>query len=125
MSCTPSTVPAIWACTITRPWPTSAPAVCTSTRGRPPATASRTPAVAGRVVALVRTYREAARVGDDRGRARRVCPAVEKDAGLDVDELAAASGAVFVSHRGRMPVHVPDEGFSPRVGHLHGPSGFE
>ena len=45
MSLTPSSEPAICACTVTKPWPTSAAAVCTSTRGWPSTTESRTRAV--------------------------------------------------------------------------------
>ena len=42
---TPSSVRAICACTVTRPWPTSAAAVWTSASGSPPTTESRTRAV--------------------------------------------------------------------------------
>ena len=42
---TPSSVRAIWACTVTSPWPTSAAAVWTSTSGSPATTESRTRAV--------------------------------------------------------------------------------
>jgi hypothetical protein len=43
--CTPSSVLAIWAFSVTRPWPTSAAAVCTDTTGSPAITSSRTLAV--------------------------------------------------------------------------------
>src|SRR6266571_5043728 len=42
---TPSSVRAIWAWMVTRPWPTSAAAVCTVTAGSPATTPSRTRAV--------------------------------------------------------------------------------
>jgi hypothetical protein len=42
---TPSSVRAICSCTVTRPWPTSAAAVWTSTSGSPPAIEIRTRAV--------------------------------------------------------------------------------
>lgn len=42
---TPSSLRAIWACTVTPPWPTSAIAVCTVATGSPAITSMRTFAV--------------------------------------------------------------------------------
>src|SRR2546427_5403433 len=56
----------------------------------------------------VRPDREARRVGDDRGRARRVRAAVEDDARPDIDQLAVAIGDVLVGQTNWRTMLVPD-----------------
>ena len=73
------------------------------------------------VGAPVRTLGVGDRVDQHRRRRRRVGPAVEHEAGLDLDDLAVGRGVVAHPDRRRVAVDVAEEALRPAVGDAHRP----